>query len=337
MPDTAFAPGQAWLHEHAGHAKHEAFAAIERFASTPSQTSLLRTILSSMLGRGVCRMAMQLPLLVYSGIRGIPDSGAHQLAAALTLLEAGIYTLDHIVDMEIDGPLLELPQGAVLLGAICLISHLPSQIILALPCEAEVTADLARLLADGLAKIGAGQLEDIATASLQAPASTVIEQAVSLKTGERRALFTTMAAVLAGGKPAQIEAYAEFGRALGIARQLRSDLMDLFGPTPSRDLASRVLTLPLALYLEGGDETRAAEMERLLTDSGGQQAIQRQICGRLRESGVMREVVRRIERQCWLALDRIERAQPASHAVPLLRELALSVSVMATPTATAAG
>jgi hypothetical protein len=331
VPDTATVPDQAWLSEHVGHAEREAFAAIDRFAPTPSQAGLLKTILSSMLDRGVCRMALQLPLLVHFGIRGAPDGTIHQLAAALALLEAGIYTLDHIVDMEVDGPLLELPGGTVLLGAVCLISHLPNQVILALPRDAELTAGLARIFADGLARIGAGQLEDIATASQRAPSSRRIEHAVTLKTGERRALFTTMAAVLADGTPAQVEAYAEFGRALGIARQLRSDLADLFGAIPSRDLASRVLTLPLALYLEGGDEARTAEMEQLLASAGKHRAVQRQICDRLRDSGTMREVVRRIERQCALALDRLDRVQPVAPVAPLLRALVLSASVVATP------
>ena len=220
-----------------------------------------------------------------------------------------------------------LPSSAVLLGAVCLISHLPSQVLLALPCDTEMSAGLVRMLADGLARIGAGQLVEIATASMRLPCSRTIEHAVTLKTGDRRALFTAMAATLAGGTQAQVEAYAEFGRALGIARQFRSDLVDLFGAAPSRDLASRVLTLPLALYLEGEDETRTAEMGHLLASAGQRQGVQRQVCDHLRESGILREVVRRIERQCGLALDRLDRAQPIRHA-GLLRDLVLSASVV---------
>jgi hypothetical protein len=336
MPDIALpptpAPDQAWLSNHAKCGEAEAFAAIDRFAPTPSQAGLLKTILQSTLDcggmdGGVCRMALQLPILVHFGIRGTPDATVHQLAAALTLLEAGIYTLDHIMDMEVEGALAELPRGALLLGAVCLISHLPNQVLLALPLDPAVTAALARQLADGLARIGAGQLEDIAASTLGITSSDAVEHAVIMKTGERRALFTTMAATLAGGTPAQVEAYADFGRALGIARQLRSDLVDLFGQQPSRDLASRVLTLPLVLYLEREDRGGVEDMQRLLDCAGQQQDVQRQVCDRLRDSGIMRQVLIRIEHQCRTALDRLDLVQPVQQAGALLRDLALSTSV----------
>jgi hypothetical protein len=328
---------QQWLADHARRAESEAFAALDRFARTIAQAALLKTILSSALNRrapdgGNCRMALRLPVLVHSGIRGAPDETVYQLSAALTLLEAGIYTLDHIVDRELDGPLLELPQGAVLLGAVCLLSHLPNQVLLALPCEPGLTSSLARMLADGLAQIGAGQLEDITACAAGAPSIQAVERAVTLKTGERRALFTAMAARLASGTPDQVEAYTEFGRALGIARQLRSDLADLFGTRPSRDLASQVLTLPLVLYLEGSDTARTADMRRLLASAPDKNpAVQRQVCDQLRDSGVLRAVVQRIEQQCALALRRLEQAQPVQRAALLLRDLVRSASVVGLP------
>jgi geranylgeranyl pyrophosphate synthase len=253
----------------------------------------------------------------------------YQLAAALTLLEAGIYTLDHIMDREVDGPLAELPRGALLLGSVCLISHLPNQVLAALPRNSTLTARLAGLLADGLARIGAGQLEDFAASLLRVASSKTIQFAVTMKSGERRALFTTMAAMLAGGTPAQVEADADFGRAPGIARQLWSDLVDLFGAVPSRGLANGALTLPIILYLEQEDARCRTEMERLLANAGKQADVQRQVQDRLRDSGIMREIIGRIERQCSLAIDTLGRARPLQHAAVLLRELALSASVLA--------
>lgn len=328
----AFA-AQAWLARHVDRAECEAFAAIEQFAQTPSHVGLLRTILSSALDRGVgggdCTIALRLPLLIHSCIHDEPDDAIYQLAGALVLLEAGIYTFDHIMDREVDGPLAELPQGAVLLGAASLLSHLPNQVVLALPRDATVTAQLARILADGLAKIGAGQLEDIASADLRTPSSKAVEFAVTMKTGERRALLTTMAATLAGASSAQVRAYADFGRALGIARQLRTDLVDLFGAAPSRDLASRVLTLPLALYLEREDREHSMEMATLLSSAGQQQGIQRQVCDRLRDSGIMREVAGMVEFRCRQALDQLDLAQPLRRAGLLLRDLTLATSLVA--------
>jgi len=324
---------RSWLAERVGRARDESFVAIERFSRRPVQAALLKKILASALERGadhgVCRMALQLPLLVHAGIRAAADESLYKLAAALTVLEAGIYTLDHIVDRELDGPLLELPQTLVLLGSICLVSHLPTQVLLDLPCDPQLAGCLARMLADGLAQIGAGQLEDVATGAAGAAPSEAIQLAVTLKSGDRRALFTSMAATLARGTPPQVAAYTEFGRALGIARQLRSDLVDLFGTRPSRDLASGTLTMPLALYFERCDETRSAQMKRLLASAPREpQAVQRQVREHLRDSGVLREVVRRIEQQCALALNRLEQAQPVQRAAELLRDLVRSASVL---------
>jgi cytochrome P450 len=328
---------KTWLLEQAGHVEREAFAAIDRFSAAPVQAELLRTIVSNMLQHGgqaggVCHIAQHIPLLVYSGIKGNSSTEIYKLAAALTLLDAGIYTLDHIMDRELEGPLLSLPSGSVLLGAVCLISHLPYQLLLSFPSDSAQGETLVRMLADGLSRIGAGQLIDISSHHRRVcPSSYMITEAVQWKTGERRALFARMAAVLAGGSPEQQECYADFGRALGVARQLRSDLFDLFGAQPSRDLASGTATLPLALYLESCEEDLRADMERLLAERGGA-ASQRQICDRLRDSGILREVIGRIEEQCRLAIDRLERARPANQVTPLLRQLALSGSIMADAT-----
>ena len=71
-------------------------------------------------------------------------------------------------------------------------------------------------------------------------------------------------------------------------------------------------------------------MEQLLASANKHQYVQRQVCDRLRDSGVMREVVGRIERQCRLALDTLDRAQPVQRPGALLRDLALAASVVAT-------
>ena len=194
---------------------------------------------------GRCSLAARLPLLIHLALAGDPAPPAYDLAAAITLLEAGIYALDHAIDREIEGALALFLPDVVLLGGLCLVSHVPYQVIAA--SQDGVTAfDLMRMLADGLARVAAGQIQDVSLGldGTAQPAETA--SAVAMKTGERRALYAALAARQAGAAMAQVEECAAFGRALGIARQLRSDLVDLFGPQPSRDLASQTLTLPLA-------------------------------------------------------------------------------------------
>jgi geranylgeranyl pyrophosphate synthase len=56
--------------------------------------------------------------------------------------------------------------------------------------------------------------------------------------------------------------------------------------------------------------------------------VQRQVREHLRDSGVLREVVRRIEQQCALALSRLEQAQPVQRAAEILRDLVQSASFL---------
>jgi geranylgeranyl pyrophosphate synthase len=310
----------------------EASAAIDRHAQAKPHARLLQMILQSVTAGkgpdgGVCRIAIQLPLLVHAGIRGDLDKQVHNLASALALLEAGIYTFDHIMDHELAAPLDQLPQASVLLGAACLLSHLPYQILVS-TCKSDAPVlPLIGMLADGLAAISAGQLEDIAATVDGLPDSKSIDCAVSMKTGARRALYASMGARLAGGTAEQIEAYTRYGHSLGVARQLRSDLVDLFGSRSSRDLASATLTLPVVLYLEQADTARREEMLALFAKARDAEDTQHKVCTLLRSSGVMREVVGKIEQHCRIALAQIDAVQPLGRAATLLRDEVKAVSV----------
>jgi geranylgeranyl pyrophosphate synthase len=321
-----------WMSGQAASVLQQASEAIDRHAQERRHANLLQTILKSVtVGKGqdggVCRTAVQLPLLVHVGIRGELDEKANDLACALALLEAGIYTLDHIMDHELDAPLNHLPETSILLGAACLLSHLPYQILVSAFAPDASAVALVGMLADGLANISAGQSLDIASTANGFPDSTSVYRAVSMKTGARRALYAAMGATLAGGTAEQIAAYTEYGHSLGVARQLRSDLVDLFGSRPSRDLASSTLTLPVVLYLERVDVARREEMRALFEQSPSAPDTQRNICILLRDSGVMREVVARIEQHCKHALAQIAAVRPLGRAASLLWDAALSVSL----------
>jgi geranylgeranyl pyrophosphate synthase len=187
--------------------------------------------------------------------------------------------------------------------------------------------DLERMLAEGLAKIGEGQLADMATKDAVAPSSQEIENAVCGKTGERRALYAAMSARLAGSKPKQIDNYAGYARSLGIARQLGSDLIDLFGRSRSRDLASGIRTLPLALYLNRESGERREKMLALLDQARKDPSAQPVVCDRLRESGDMRQVLIRKEVHCQRALRLLDEAQPLEPAKQALVAAVKAISL----------
>jgi hypothetical protein len=309
------------------------FAAIDRHAATPLGSDLLRTILHGALAArggegGLCRIAMRLPLLVHAAVRGRIGTDAVALAGALTLLEAGIYTFDHVLDREVEGALAQLPPGQLLLGAASLLSHLPNQILLEIPVAAETGVQLIAMLANGLALIGAGQLEDMAATGKAQPTGEAIQRAVAMKTGERRSLYAAMAARLAGASEERIAAFARYGRELGCARQLRSDVQDLFGAQPSRDLASHTLTLPLVLYLEQADAAEQETMRALLADPNDPPERQRSVCRKLREAGILRQTAIRLEQHCRSALAQLGQARPDEHWAPKLRQMVQDVSLL---------
>ena len=74
-----------------------------------------------------------------------------------------------------------------------------------------------------------------------------------------------LGARLAGGTDATCEGLGEFGERLGIAFQVRDDILDLegdvetVGKTVGRDLEKGKLTLPMILLLDGGEPTVFAE------------------------------------------------------------------------------
>jgi hypothetical protein len=322
-----------WLKPHLENVLLIADRAIRNYSTSNHQRELLSSTLECAtvfrdVRAGKCTMAVHLPLLVHAGIRG--DAGATVgLAAALLLLETGIYTLDHIMDNELGTQLNGWSPSAVLLAATSFLCYLPQRVLLDLDCDSDTTIDLQRMLADGLAKIASGQLADLTSKDAAAPSSEEIENAVCGKTGERRALYAAMAARLARSTPTQIANYAGYARSLGIARQLGSDLIDLFGSLPSRDLASGIRTLPLALFLSRENGNRKDEMLALLDNARKDPSAQSIIRDRLRESGDMRQVLLRKEVHCQRALRLLDAAQPLEPARQALLDAIHAVSLAA--------
>ncbi|MGV6475250.1 polyprenyl synthetase family protein [Azotobacter vinelandii] len=328
--DQVCASSMRWLDLEVIQVRQAVLTALRTHTCSEAHRRLLEILLLDAVDRlQVCHLALRVPLLVADGVRnGIADA-TRQLTAALTILEAGIYTLDHIMDREVEGPVAELPPGQILLGATSMISHVPYQILSHLRgAEASSVAMLARF-SDGLARIAAGQLADIAATTGQAVAREGIEEVVRMKTGERRALYAALAAQHAGATPEQVEAYAAYGRALGIARQLRSDLQDLFGPRPSRDLSSGTATLPIALLLERTDGSAREEIQDLLRQAMHDTSVHASIRAHLRSFGVLRDVVKMIEANCRRALAQIEALCPPQRSAMHLREFVLRTSVLA--------
>lgn len=280
---------------------------------------------------GVRTMSVHLPLLVHAAITNDVE-GAVPLAAALLLLEAGIYALDHMMDGELAPPLNGWPLGSLVLAATGLVSYVPQKIMADIDCADSIRIDLLRRLASGMSGMHRGQLLDLASKGAAKPAPAEIEQAIRGKTGERRATYAAMGCLLCGADAELVDAYSQYACALGAARQINSDLIDLFAPPKSRDLESGVRTLPLALYFENASQADSDAMLDLLDQAQkGSTATRAQICSVLRSSGTLRRALMRREVQCQRALRYLDAAKPSHPAKDELRAAVFAVSLSKQP------
>jgi geranylgeranyl pyrophosphate synthase len=130
--------------------------------------------------------------------------------------------------------------------------------------------------------------------------------AVDLRAGTPLALAARLGAIAAGA--GEVDAYAGYGRALGIAYQLSEDIRELtFGDQltrrrPGSDLREGVYTLPVVLALGADDELRGA-----LGGSVSASSVP-PFLARARETGALEEAGAECRRQVECALEVAARA-----------------------------
>jgi geranylgeranyl pyrophosphate synthase len=190
--------------------------------------------------------AVHVPLLVHAALTGA-EAPALPVAAACTLVYLGADLFDNLADGELPACWAPWGAGQASLAAATLLAALPG---LALARLADTAAarrwELAHLFAASLATMSAGQHDDLRFAEAAEVTPAICREMVERKSGAEGALFATAGAMLARADAGQIAHYAAFGRCLGSAVQLASDLADLWGAGPSQDLLTGKQTLPIA-------------------------------------------------------------------------------------------
>jgi len=141
-----------------------------------------------------------------------------------------------------------------------------------------------------------------------------------------------LGAVIAGAGPALVQAYRHFGADIGIAFQLRDDLLGMFGDPQvtgkpaGDDLREGKRTLLLAYGLRAADEKRQTGAADLLRDAIGNPSVDQHTVIRVRELlielGAVAEVERRITTLTNSALSSLCAADLAEPAGARLAELA---------------
>lgn len=160
-------------------------------------------------------------------------------------------------------------------------------------------------------RLAEGQAIDLGSHWDACPTEDTVMAAVRGKAGASMMLFARVSARSAGLADSAIKAWGDFGQALGMAIQLRSDLCDL-DASESRDFAARKATLPIA-YVRNRHEA-----EFLSSLQGGGLPALRKL---LKESGAWTLVAFKIEAlidEALEAVDRLALSPPSREAAELL-------------------
>lgn len=268
---------------------------------------------------------IDVPLLVYGGIRGIEEP-AIPLAVATTLLFLGVDLLDDLADGDLRDHWSGYTPSEIQLAGSTLLACLPQIAIAELDGTPERQARMQKILAGGLLKMSAGQQGDLRARGNDFVSPEGVERSVAGKSGEEVALFAALAAELAGASKQLVEEYADLGRAIGTGGQLASDCHELFQTEKSRDVANGTRTLPIALYLNkvsGGERTRfLVLLNRAATDRSALEAVRKTLHG----VEILRLCAFVVEVYCQRALGILEKVNSLDPAGGGLKEMIGKIS-----------
>jgi geranylgeranyl diphosphate synthase type I len=203
-------------------------------------------------------------------------------------------------------------------------AHLALQRAVGLPCQTHLTA--LEILDRACIALTLGQHLDLA---FETCAAVTVEQYMEMIEGKTAALIATAAelGVLAAGAPKEVRAqYRAFGHHLGLAFQIRDDVLGIWGDAAvtgkpaASDIEMRKKTLPVVYGLAHSPALRQAYQA---PETGG--ADVPTIVELLEACGARSYTEAQEHRHAFLALQHLGDANPQGEAGDALRELALNL------------
>lgn len=179
----------------------------------------------------------------------------HKDVSILLLLEIcfsiGISLVDDIIDNELTPIWADLSMQEVINLACHFTCIFPQKLILnakGLPQETKI--NLINLITKYYIRISSGEYKQASNSINDSGEITLKNSldAMVLKTGEWKALIATMAICYANQTITTGNRYIKFARELGIFRQMKNDMYDIFVREKSQDLLSGILNFPLSAY-----------------------------------------------------------------------------------------
>ncbi|MEO1060007.1 MAG: polyprenyl synthetase family protein [Actinomycetota bacterium] len=192
--------------------------------------------------------AVHVPLLIAHGLVGRPAIGV-PVAVVGGAIYVGADALDDLVDG--DEPRYwrgQVSPGLVIASA-SLFAVLGQLLVADVDADATVRAELQAKLSAMLVTLAEGQLLELGASSGR-PSSATAREVAAAKSGQVLAAFAEMAALLAGADDEVRGRCHRLGHAIGMVRQVASDLDELTRGHRSADLRTGAPTLPVALHYE---------------------------------------------------------------------------------------
>ncbi|MDP6793364.1 MAG: polyprenyl synthetase family protein [Anaerolineales bacterium] len=200
-------------------------------------------------------------------------------------------------------------------------AHLAVQYATALSPETRLEA--LNVLDQACLALTAGQYFDLAFESTESVDEKAYKEMVAGKTAALIAVAAELGALAAGASAAQREKYRSFGHALGLAYQVRDDILGIWGESDrtgkpfGADILARKKTLPVVIGMERSTELRALYHSPVVDDTDVCNAVRL-----LQECGA-RAAAEDVEReQVNLALSRLAAAGPVDKGGEVLQSLA---------------
>lgn len=269
------------------------------------------------------------PLLVLLSARAVRPAGALPEGAlvAATLIElvhtASLVHDDVVDDSELRRGLPSLmrllgPKRAVLVGDFLLSRGLSVAIKAG-------RLDLLGIMSQAVEQLSVGELRQMDRAAEADVAEADYYKVIQQKTASLIAACTRSGAVAANAADCSVEALSTYGLHLGIAFQLRDDMLDyeggtLLGKPTLHDVAERKVTLPLIAALRMAPQKESGNLLRQLRRAPGASATAHEALRLVQSYGGLDYAGRHVRQQGELARQALQ-ALPESPALSSLENL----------------
>lgn len=266
-------------------------ALVERFfaATFTTDNPIITEAVKRMLAAGGKRLRPRVTLLAAQACGGNAAEHLH-LAAYMELIHVATLIHDDVVDNAatrrgVNATAVDYGNRVSVLAGDYLFAWIFKNVTLNYPHP------IPNVLSATLADICDGEVLQLqALGNLDLALDTYVEIARK-KTASLFAASAQCGAIMGGGNAGEIEALREFGEALGIAFQMKDDLLDMvadersLGKPAGNDLTERKTTIPLIAALASGNGRFRAEVRRFY-DGGPNDAIPAIVDAIAREGGL---------------------------------------------------